>query len=278
MGTASPTPSRGKKLTVSFGLVNVGVKYAPLVQEHRTKGHLVDPDTLGPVKQQYVNEAGKVVKQVSAYDHPSGPVVLADRGALESERDGRLELKAFAWLNDVDPLYFESTYLVFPDKGHEAGYDLLCGVLADSQRVLIGTAVLTKSTKAVVLRYAHGCLLAHACTYDANIAWGDHKLVTMGREERPVADQATLDMAMSLFESLPSTFDFAAVTDEYDARLVAAIEATAEGRPIPESDQLKPAEVLDLMDALKASVEAAKEKAKPKKATTPRGKKTKAAA
>lgn len=265
MGAAYPAPSSGKGLTVSFGLVNVGVKFAPLVQDKRTKGHYVDPVSGGPVKQQYVNEAGEVVKPISAYDHASGPISLntEEKAALESERDKRLNLQAFVELDSVDPLYFTNTYLVWPEKGNEAGYDLLCEALAESGKALVGTSVLTKATATVLLRYGQGCLLMHVCTYDANVNWGNHRLVTQARSERPEPASELIEMARSLFATLDDEFDFASVTDEFDERLVAAIEAKSEGKPIASAPEAEPMVVADLMDALKASVAAAGDK-KPK--------------
>lgn len=263
MGTATPTPSRGFGLTLSLGLVNVGVKYAPLVVEQRTKGHYVDPDGHGPVKQVYVSEkTGEVVKPVTAYDHASGLVVLdpEDRKALESERDKRLELKALVDLDSIDPLYFAQTYLLYPQKGQEAGYDLLCSVLAESGKALMGTAVLSKSTKAIMVRYGQGCLLAHVCAYDANVAWGDHRLVVQAHGERPTPDPALVEQATMLLSGLPTEFDLSAISDEYDSRLRAAIAAAAEGKPITRPEEEEPEKVLDLMEALKASVVAAREK------------------
>lgn len=266
MGTDHPTPARGNKLTVSFGLVNVGVKYAPLVQEQRTKGHYVDPETLGPVKQQYVRESdGAVVQPVSAYDHATGPVVLADRDALKSARDGRLEVKALVEPESIDPLYLEKAYLVWPDKGQTQGYDLLCDVLAQTGKVLVGTAVMTKATRVVMLRYGQGCLIAHVCTYDANVAWGDHKLVEQARQERPVSDENLLATALSLFEGLPGEFDLSSVTDEYDERLRAAIEAQAAGVELPPEAVVEQPLAQDLMAALVATIESVGEEKPAKK-------------
>lgn len=272
-----PTPARGTKLTIGFGLVNVAVKYAPIVREQRTSGKLLDPATRGPVVQQYVNEAGEVVKPIKGYPWGDGFVVLnpEDVKSLESERDARLELKAYVEFDTIDPLYIEKTHLVWPDKGNEAQYDLLCDVLADTGRALVGTAVLNKSTKAIMVRYGQGCLIAHVCSYDANVAWSDHKLITMGRGERPESDPAMREIALQLVASLPDEFNLGDVTDEYDARLRETITAHAEGviisRPEPEAPP-----VGDLMEALKASVAAAKVSSNGKEAPAKRSRKVKA--
>ena len=279
MGTAAyPTPSRGYKLNVSFGLVNVGVKYAPLVPgaAGRLKGKKLDPVSNGPVFQQYVNEKGAEVKPVTGYPHGDSFVVLdpEDVKALESERDARFEPKAFMDAERVDALYFEKAYLVWPDKGHETGYDLLCTTLARTGKVLVGTTIISKSTKIVVMRYRDtiegGTLLAHVCAYDADVAWSDNRLVALGRQERPEPDEAMVDVALKLFSGLDEEFDFSNVVDEYDARLRAAVEAAAAGLPIEKAPDQEPAVVHDLMEALKASVAELGEKPAPKK---PRAKK-----
>lgn len=286
MSSAYPAPARGSNLTISFGLVNVGVKYAPIVDPKgkRVSGKYVDPATKGPVTQQYVNEAGKVVEKVTAYPAEDGSLVVLSPGdvqALKSERDGRLELKAFIDPESIDALYFEKTHLLWPDKGQETSYDVLCSVLASSGRYLVGTAVLDKSTKVVILRYGQGCLLAQVCTYDANVRWNEHGLVTGAASQRPAPDENLVKLAEQVFDSLDDTFDFASVTDEYDSRIRAAIAAKAAGEEIPVEAVAKPAPVVDLMDALKASLQEAKAAgkeaaAKPKKRTSrPR---TKAAA
>ena len=255
-----PAPSGGNKLTISFGLVNVGVKYGPIVDPKggRLSGKFLDPDTLTPAKQVYVNEAtGEVVEKVIGYPYGEGYVVLPDKDDLKSERDGRLVLKSFIDPDEIDPLYFEKTHLVWPEKGNEDGYDLICAVLADSGRYLVGQAVLRDSTKVVVLRYGQGCLMAHVCTYDSNLRWDNHKLVTMAHGERPEPDEAMVKMATQVFSDLQGEFDFSSVTDEYDARLRAAVEAAAEGRPIEKAPEVAAKPTADLMDALKASVAAA---------------------
>jgi DNA end-binding protein Ku len=272
MGGAYPVPSSGKNLTISFGLVNVGVKYAPIVdsKKGRVSGKFVDPADKGPVTQQYVNAAGKAVEKVTAYPTEGGEMVVLSQGdvqSLKSERDGRLELKAFVEPEGVDPLYFEKTLLVWPAAGQEASYDVLCEVLKQSDRYLVGTSVLTTATKVVVLRYTQECLFAHVCNYDDVIRWNEQGLVTGAMGQRPAADDDLVKLATQVFETLDDTFDFASVKDEYDERLRAAIVAKAEGREIVAETVEPLSPVVDLMAALKASIadaKAAKEPAKKK--------------
>lgn len=260
-GSAYATPRASGSLVVSFGLVNVNVKYAPIVDPKggRLSGKFLDPSTLTPAKQVYVNEAtGEVVERVTGYPHGDGFVVLDDGDAqsIKAQRDGRLALSAFVEPDSVDPLFFEKDHIVWPDKGHETSYDVLCAVLEQSGKYLIGTTLLD-STRAVVLRYAHGCLFAHVCTYDSSVRWGNQRLVADAHKDRPAADPALVKMAMQVFDNLDDTFDLDAVTDDYDTRLRAAVEAAAEGKPVPKAPTIEATPVADLMEALKATVAAA---------------------
>jgi DNA end-binding protein Ku len=290
MASAYPAPARGSNLTIGFGLVNVGVKYAPMVDKvKRVSGKYLDPATKGPVTQQYVNEAGKVVEKVTGYPYGEGYVVLepGDVDALKSQRDGRLELKAYVEPESVELLYFERTYLLWPAKGQEASYDVILELLRESGKYLVGTVVLDKATRVVLLRYGaeneegQGCLLAQVCTYDANVRWNEHALVTGAVGQRPAPDPNLVSLADQVFEALPDTFDFSSVTDEYDERLRALIQAKATGQELPKAEVSEPAPVVDLMAALKASLEEAKakpkEEAKPKKAPAKRKPRAKAA-
>ncbi len=267
MGATTPAPARGAKLTIGFGLVNVGVKMAPLAREQRTKGKMLCSEHGSPIHYRTVCQHGEACETATGYEHNGGFVVLEDRKSLESARDGRLELRAFVEAADVDPLYVEKTYLLWPQDGQEAGYDLLCDVLALPGRAVLGTTVLNKATKALMLRFspALGTLVAHVCTYDANIAWHDVNLVAGERKKRPQTDEKMLSTARTLFQGLESAFDFGTVEDEYESRLREAIEAQAAGRTVARTEEAPVAPVVDLMEALKASV--AKAKPKPKART-----------
>lgn len=287
MASAYPTPSRGSNLTIGFGLVNVGVKYAPIVDPkgNRVSGKYLDPATKGPVTQQYVNDQGQPVEKVLGYPYENEYVVLepGDVDALKSERDGRLELKACVEPESVELLYFEKTYLVWPAKGQETSYDVLLHVLRKTGRYLIGTAVLDKSTKVVVLRYGaegeegQGCVLAQVCTYDANVRWNEHTLVTGAIAARPAPDPNLVSLAETVFDTLDTSFDFSSITDEYDERLRTLIAAKATGQPMPVAEKSTPAPVVDLMSALKASLAEAKGEKKEPTKKAPRKRAAKAA-
>lgn len=273
MGTEYPTPSGGSNMTINFGIVNVPVKYGPVLESKGTRisGKFIDPDTLQPVKQQYVNETGKVVEKVTGYPYGDTFIVLREGEAalLKSQRDGLLRLRAYVEPEQVDPLYFDKTNVVWPAKGGDEGYALICNALAKSGRYLIGTIVLSGSEKVVVLRYANGVLFAHVCIYDENVRNNNLALVATANSGREQPTPEYMALVEQVLETLEDTFEFSSFEDDYNQRLRASIEATASGKPLPKPKEEAQVDVADLMAALKASVEAAKQtKKKPRASRT----------
>lgn len=260
MAGAKPMPRASGSFIISYGLLNVSVKYAPIIEPStgRLSGKFLDPATHLPAKQAYVNEAGEQVEKVTGYPHGDGFVVLSDgeAQALKGERSGRVELVAF--VDALDSVRIDKTHVVWPEKGHEAAYDVLCTALETSGGALVGISVF-ESTRVVCLRHAYGCLIADVCRYDARVRLGHAEAVADARDERPEPEAELIDLAQQMLSGLPSEFDFAEVVDDYDERLRAAVEAAAGGKPLPVVEQPVVTPASDLMEALKATVAAAAE-------------------
>jgi DNA end-binding protein Ku len=192
-----------------------------------------------------------------------------DRNDYKSKRDGQLKLTACVDLSEIDPLCFDKSYLVWPQDGDTvvAAHDLLASMLRQTGKALVGTTVLSTSTKLVAIRWSDttDTLVAHVLIYDENVAWDNIGLVAHGLAQRPEPSEAEVELAGQLLGTLAGEVDLASVTDEYNDRLVAAVEAAAKGQPAPVvEDEPEAAPVVDLLAALKASVEAAAP-AKPKR-------------
>lgn len=260
---ASAFPRASRSLNISFGLVNVGVGIAPMMGESTTSAKLLDPVKKLPVKQRYQSEDGDlygVAECVKGYEYGGEFVVMedADLKGLEVLSDGAIKLTACVSAGEIDPAYFEKSYLLWPKPGFEQAYDLLSHGLRTSARALVGQCVMTKSTRMLVIRWSFefGCLVAHVCHYGANVRSEYIAKVTGYTDTRPEPDQEALDLVEALFDSLDQEFDPDSVTDTYTAALDAAIAARAEGRGIviePEPDGAPLAD--DFMAALKAQVE-----------------------
>jgi DNA end-binding protein Ku len=261
----TPAPRRGTNLTIGFGLVNVQVKYAPLVPSGtgRASARTCCATHRAPVTTAYrCSEGGELVEsdgKVMLYE-VDGRYVEVDTDALALGRTGRLEVEAAVEAGSLDPLYFEKAYLVWPSAGHEQPFDLLVSLLRQSGKLLVGTTEMANATKVVALRYSElaGTLVAHGCVYDERLAWDDVALVRQAANDRPALPEAMVAQGAMLVDSLDGEFDTAAVTDEYAAALSDAIARAAAGLPPAEkADEPAPEPAVDLMAALAASVEAA---------------------
>jgi DNA end-binding protein Ku len=263
-------PSYSRKLTLSVGLISVPIRYGTFARDRAPGGSYVCPEHLVPAKQgtKVCSHDGHLAEEtVLAYQHGGRWVTGIDRNEHKAGRDGILALEHAVDVATLDPALYERTHLLWPDAGGETPFDLIAETLRASGKALIGKAVLSTSTKAIAIRWSEltGTLVAHVLTYDANLAWADIEAVRAAREERPEPSEAHLAMAEQLLETLGDEFDFAALEDDYAASLSAAIEAAAAGQPVAVPDKVEaPTQVVDLMDALKASVAAAQPKKRKK--------------
>ena len=131
--------------TISFGLVSIPVKVYTSAQSKAVRFHMLTPDDNARVKQQYLNAAtGEPVERgelVKGYEYSRGQyVVLSDDEleALEQKSDRTIEIEEFVPIDRVDPIYFEKTNLLGPDKGGQKAYKLLVEAMNKARMVAVG--------------------------------------------------------------------------------------------------------------------------------------------
>lgn len=272
----TPAPARGYKLMVGFGLVNVGVKYAPAARRGRTYAKTLCTIHDTPIKQQNTCEicAGPCETH-KGYEYGGGYVTNVDAADLKLERDGRFEVEAALDAHTLDEYRVEKSYLIWPQDGFEREFALLVAALRESGKSLVGTSILSGSTRTLVLRWSDDLQVPvlHVCIYDEQVAWTDVDLVRSLLDAAPAAGEQEQQLAQLLVDSLPGSYAWGDVVDEYEVALTEAIAAAAEGKPLAVKPKTEaPAPTVDLMAALKASV-AAQSKPKPA-AKKPAAKKT----
>src|SRR5262249_656909 len=172
--------------------------------------------------------------------------------ALEGEASSTIDIAQFAPLAKVDPVDFEKSCLLGPDRGGEKAYRLLADALAQSGRVALATFVMRGKENLVLVRPADGGLLLHAMYFADELR--DFGEVDKGGSAR-TAD-AQLKVALRLIDELshadfkPEQYD-----DAYRRRVLEAVEKKAQGRQIAvAAPRARGGEVVDLMEALKQSL------------------------
>jgi DNA end-binding protein Ku len=255
-------------LTISFGLVAIPVKlYSATVSSERISFNLLRQKDGSRVKQQYiaVND-GKPVERsemVKGYEFAKDQYVMfapEEMKALEDATTHSIDIGQFVPLESVDPLYFDGTYYLAPDKGAAKPYTLLATALRKAQQCAVGRWISRGKEHIVIIRALPDGLALHQLHFKAEI----RDLKDLGVEAAPVSEPE-LKLARQLIDHLGAKrFDPNEYADEHKARVEAAIQRKVDGKEISLAESPvtnKGGNVIDLMEALRASIDARGSKA-----------------
>ncbi|MDN3310671.1 Ku protein [Microbacterium oryzae] len=251
------------KGALTFGLVNVPVKVYAATEDHDVSLHQVHAADGGRIRYQRRCEVcGEVVAYRDidrAYDDGDRTVVLTDDDlkSLPSERSREIEVVEFVPTDQVDPITFDRAYFLEPDSASPKSYALLRETLERSDRTAIVRFSLRQKTRLAALRVRKGVLMLQT------LLWADEvRAADFPSLEDPVKiSDKELELSASLVESYSSDFDPEAFVDEYQQELRTLIQAKLEKGDAVDTevtfgaDEEKGGEVIDLMEALRASVE-----------------------
>ncbi len=255
-------------LTISFGLVAIPVKlYSATVSSERISFNLLRQKDGSRVKQQYiaVND-GKPVERsemVKGYEFAKDQYVMfspEELKALEDTTTHSIDIGQFVPLDSVDPLYFDGTYYLTPDKGGAKPYTLLTTALRKAQQCAVGRWISRGKEHIVVIRALEDGLAMHQLYFKAEV----RDLKDLGVEAAPVSEPE-LKLARQLIDHLGAKrFDPNEFVDEHRARVEAAIQRKVDGKEVSLAEgpvSTKGGNVIDLMEALRASIDARGSKA-----------------
>ena len=246
--------------TISFGLVSVPVKLFTATRSKSLSFNLLHDKDKSRLRQQYIcSTCGEVVERtqmVKGFEYAKDQyAVLTDEElkALEQTSDQSIEIEEFVPLSQVDPIYFEKTQLLGPDKGGQKAYRLLCDALRKSGRAAVARYSTRGKQQLVLLREAKGGLMMHGLYYADEVS--DFAEIDHG-EGASIKD-GELDLAVKLIDQLAAEdFEPAKYEDEYRKRALELIEQKVAGQEVITAPSAAPkAQIIDLMEALKASLE-----------------------
>lgn len=264
-----PTNARSiASLTISFGLVAIPVKlYSATVASERISFNLLRQRDGSRVKQQYVAvNDGKLVERsemTKGYEFSKDQYVIftpPELKALEDATTHSVDISQFVPIESVDPVYFDGTYYLAPDKGGAKPYSLLATALKASKQCAVGRWTSRGKEHIIVVRAVDEGLAMHQLHFKAEV----RTIKELGIEAAAVTD-AELKLANQLIEQLSAKrFDPNEFTDEHRARVEAAIQRKVQGKDISLAESPitnAGGNVVDLMEALKASLNARSAKA-----------------
>ena len=252
--------------SISFGLVNIPVKLYSAISRKNVRFNQIDKQTGSRIKYKKVSaETGDEFDNddiIMGYELPSGDYVTVsddELAQLDPKASRTIDIEEFVDLADIDPVFYDSAYLLAPDKATVKPYALLCRAMEESGKVGIARVVMRTKQYLCAVRPQGGNLVMSTMVYADEVNSAEQIAELTEVSEVEVSDKE-LAMANQLIESLSAEFDPSKYEDTYRERVLEVIERKAAGEEdviaTPEPQEEK---VVDLMAALEASVSAAKE-------------------
>jgi DNA end-binding protein Ku len=251
---------------ISFGMVTVPVKMFGATEEKRVAFHQVHAADGGRVRQKRVCELDGEEVSLSdvakGYELPDGDVVVLTSKEFEALPEAiakTIAVEAFVPEEQIDPIMYSKSYYLAPDKLGVRPYALLRDAMAASGRVAVVRFAMRERESLAALRVREGVLVLETMLWADEIREPDFDFLEGGKSTAE-PKSAELKMAKLLIDSLSADFDPAEYHDSYREALEEVIEAKVAGREVvtPPAPAEGGAQVIDLMAALKASVQAAK--------------------
>jgi DNA end-binding protein Ku len=260
--------------TISFGLVSVPVRMYAATETKELKFHFLTKDDLTPVGYDKVRkDTGEHVDPediVRGFELEKGRFVeLSDEDLdrLDIELTHSIDICDFVEIEEIDPIYFRKAYYLLPDSGAEKPYRLLQHALEESGKVGIAKVVIRKKQHLAALRPWQEVILLETMYFADEIRQPES--VDGGGKLRA----AELEMARSLVDNLSDSFDPRKYDDTYRKELLELLRQKAEtGEISAPSKGGEEGEVVDLMAALRESVERTRRQQGAGRTTTPKTK------
>ena len=258
------------KGSITFGLVNVPISVFSATESHDLRLHQVHDADGGRIRYQRRCEiCGEPVEWDhidKAFDDGDRTVVITDDelSELPTEKSREIEILQFVPSDQVDPIMMAKTYYLAPASTSAKSYALLRRTLEETDRTAIVSFTLRQRTQLGALRVREDVMLLQTLLWDDEVREPD--FAGVDKDVRISAKE--LEMSQALVENFSGDFDPSEYTDEYQAQLRTLVEAKLEQGDAVDTEETfgtdreegEEAEVLDLMEALRRSVSAAKEK------------------
>jgi DNA end-binding protein Ku len=262
--------------TISFGLVSIPIKMYTAASSAGVSFNLLHAKCGNRIKmQQFCPVCNEVVERgglVKGYEFAKDQYVRftdEELRTLEGEASKVIDIAEFVPLPTVDPIYFEKTYYLGPDKGGEKAYRLLADAMSKTDRVALAKFVMRGKESLVLIRPAQGGLMLHTMYFGDEVR--DFGEIDKGQSAK--IKEGEMELAQRLVSELSrEEFKPDQYQDEYRLRVLDLVNSKVEGKEVTAlGPEVQRAQVIDLMDALKQSL--AKRPAAPEAAAPPTGKK-----
>jgi DNA end-binding protein Ku len=245
--------------TISFGLVSIPVKLYTAAsaggvsfnQLHVKCGNRLRQQMFCPVDNEVVDRS-QIVKGYEFQKDQYVRFTDEEIKSLEGEGSRVIEIEEFVPLSTVDPIYFEKTYYLGPDKGGDKPYRLLADAMAKTERVALAKFVMRGKESLVLIRPAQHGLMLHTMYFADEV----REFGEIDKGESAALKEGELGLALRLIEDLShEEFKPDEYHDDYRQRVLDLVNLKVEGKEVTTvTPEVHRAQVIDLMDALKQSL------------------------
>lgn len=258
------------KGAISFGLVNVPVKMYAATEARDTRFNYLHEVCKTPIRYQKVcptcNRPVDDAEIVRGYEYEKGKYVIMreedfDRIPVSSTRT--IDIIDFVELAGVDPVYFSRSYFLVPNEGGQKAFALLRRALAETGKIAIARVVIRSRESLAAVRVYGRTLMMSTMFFPEEIRSADAFPELQAAVE---LHENEVKMAVSLIENLSAPFEPGRYTSNYRAALRELIAAKVAGAEVVTPEQREAGQVVDLMEALRASIEAAQKERQPGRA------------
>ncbi|MDR7463923.1 MAG: Ku protein [Armatimonadota bacterium] len=195
---------------------------------------------------------------VRGFEYARGRFVIVTEEELESaavETTENLTILEFVDPREIDPLYFDRSYYLAPDEGGSKAFALLRDAMREAGRVAVGKVVIREKEHLVTVRPFNGAMVMSTLFYADEVRRLEEVEELRGEVKIHPNERK---MAMQLIEGLSGEFRLEEFRDEYREKLLRVLQAKAEGQAVAAAPAPRPEKVVDLMDALRRSLELAR--------------------
>lgn len=244
-----------RKSVITFGMVAIPIAMYTATQDndiHFNQLHEEDSSRIRYKKT--CAHCGKEINSkdiVKGFEYDKDKYVVVTEEEIEkikTEKEKSIQILHFAQLNQISPVYYDKTYQASPEAGGEKAFELLRSALMGEQKVAIGKAVMgTKDTLMAIIPREDGLLIS-------TMFYADDIKELQKQYSKPEVSGQELDLAKLLINSMDTPFDAEKYKDEYQVKLRTLIESKVSGKEIVANESESVGKVVDLMEALKASV------------------------
>lgn len=244
------------KTVISFGLVAIPISMYTATQDNDIRFNQLHKDDNSRIRyKKTCGHCGKEVTEkdiVKGYEYDKDRYVIVtddDLEKIKTEKEKSIQILHFAQLNQISPIYYEKTYQAVPEPGGEKAFELLRQALFEEQKIAIGKTVMGfKESLLSIIPREDSILIA-------KMFYADDIKAIEKQYNMPEISQEELTMARTLINSMNTPFEPAAYKDEYQVKLRELIESKIQGKEIVAPASEPASNVINLMDALKASIE-----------------------